>query len=187
MSTNNNDIQALKEKIIQLLEETANNPTEEGMKKLLKKTFQLTEKTALDKGKIDNYRKTLKEILNEQYIRLAYLSKALNKDTKERSLTALMEKLKSKGYSISRDLSKYTDSNPFKNLIYRLLELARLARRDALYAMLLRIYVIAGEKFPKELGEAFLPRYSDREFTLLLSAYLTGVQQGLLEQSTTKS
>ncbi|MGB9791252.1 MAG: type I-B CRISPR-associated protein Cas8b1/Cst1 [Thermacetogeniaceae bacterium] len=70
-----------------------------------------------------------------------------------------------------------TDENSKKNLVFRILELARLGRRDDVYHILLRTYIASGRTFPEELSRVFEVR-DDSLFRAGVFAYIAGVTAG---------
>jgi hypothetical protein len=91
----------------------------------------------------------------------------------------LIEKLKEEGLRLRKsDLKKAFDQQG-----YRILELVRAGKRDAVFYTILRIFVSAREKFPPELVEVFKPVYSDELFKIFLFSFLSSV---LVEEKTNK-
>lgn len=70
-----------------------------------------------------------------------------------------------------------TDENSKKNLVFRILELTRLGRRDDVYHILLRTYVANGWIFPEELSRVFEVK-DDSLFRTGIFAYIAGVTAG---------
>lgn len=70
-----------------------------------------------------------------------------------------------------------TDENSKKNLVFRILELARLGRRDDVYHILLRTYVANGQIFPEDLSRVFEVK-DDSLFRTGVFAYIAGVTAG---------
>ncbi|HHW41106.1 MAG TPA: type I-B CRISPR-associated protein Cas8b1/Cst1 [Syntrophomonadaceae bacterium] len=70
-----------------------------------------------------------------------------------------------------------TEENSKKNLVFRILELARLGRRDDVYHILLRTYVANGQIFPEELSRVFEVK-DDSLFRTGVFAYIAGVTAG---------
>jgi len=94
-------------------------------------------------------------------------------------VSELIEKLKEEGLDLRKsDLKKAFDQQG-----YRILELVRTGKRDAVFYTILRIFVSARKKFPSELVEAFKPVYSDELFKIFLFSFLSSV---LGEEKTNK-
>ncbi|MGC9101255.1 MAG: hypothetical protein ACP5HC_08395 [Caldisericum sp.] len=86
-------------------------------------------------------------------------------------VSELIEKLKEEGLRLRKsDLKKAFDQQG-----YRILELVRAGKRDAVFYTILRIFVSAREKFPPELVEVFKPVYSDELFKIFLFSFLSSV------------
>lgn len=67
-----------------------------------------------------------------------------------------------------------TDENAKKNLVFRILELTRLGRRDDVYHILLRTYIANNQIFPEELSRVFGLK-DDSLFRTGVFAYISGI------------
>ena len=102
---------------------------------------------------------------------------AIREARKPEAVSVLAERLKSLGYGAPESVQK-----ALENSLFRIMELARLGKREEVYYALLRAYVAQKEKFPEELAKAFKPIYDHQDFAVLVLSFLTGVQQSLYKK-----
>lgn len=84
----------------------------------------------------------------------------------------LIENLKRIGYGIAQNNNSIKDAINKEAL--RMLELARLGKKDAVIGMLMRIFTIRNVQIPKELIEALKPKYDINLFRAFIYAFISG-------------
>lgn len=95
--------------------------------------------------------------------------------------STLCEKLRGYGYRLRRDpkykqvYERVYDENKKqpKGLVYRILELTRLGKRDEVFFSLFNIF--QGEEISSSLAQAFSPIYSDDLFRTFVYSFLSGL------------
>lgn len=100
---------------------------------------------------------------------------AIAKAWTQKRLTTLMDRLRAHGVKVSKHNPTLKES--LERQAYRLMELVRSGRKDEALYLLLRAYLVSGERFYKGLLEAFFPIYSPEETKLLVFSYISGLTQ----------
>lgn len=108
-----------------------------------------------DRGKVVDLLKLFAEIKRRGGERVRYLN---------------IDRLREKG----RIGPLNTDENAKKNLVFRILELTRLGRREDVYHILLRTYIANNQIFPEELSRVFELK-DDLLFKTGVFAYISGI------------
>lgn len=98
--------------------------------------------------------------------------RGLLKDLKKSEPDFLIENLKRIGYGIAQNNNSIKDAINKEAL--RMLELARLGKKDAVIGMLMRIFTIRNVQIPNELIEALKPKYELNLFRAFIYAFLSG-------------
>lgn len=142
--------------------------------KLLKETIAL-EKDAENKKQIDQ--------AAEKLINLYYTLRCTPDKNSGNRGGEIMEKVDV--YSLIREGKNgplNISSNAQRGLVYRILELARLGRKEEVFYMLLRLYVSEGKPFPERLSR-LLELSDTSSFTAGIFAYLFGVTQSIAKEA----
>jgi len=96
----------------------------------------------------------------------------LLKDLQRSEPDFLIENLKRAGYGIAQNNKSIKDAINKEAL--RMLELARLGKKEAVIGMLMRIFTIKNAQIPQELIEALKPKYDINLFRAFIYAFLSG-------------
>jgi len=99
----------------------------------------------------------------------------------------LCDRLRNYGFRL-RDKEVYKrfydkDKNAVKGIVFRLLELARLGKRDEVLHIILREFVTSQQEVDQNLLNAFNPKYSDESFRTLIYSFLSGLLGSSLSNS----
>lgn len=94
----------------------------------------------------------------------------LNKLLKQKSPDYLLERIMSDSYRVSKNKELKEALN---NQIYKIMEATRTGKRDVVIGILLRIFVVHKQEFPKSLIQALKQEYDDNLFKSFIYAFLS--------------
>ncbi len=102
----------------------------------------------------------------------------LYKSFSHTNVSELAEKLRGIGYGLRENSSIYErfydkEKKKLKGIVYRIMELTRLGKREEVYFTLLHEF--QGGEFPWELSRAFNPIYPDDIFKIFIYSFLSGI------------
>lgn len=95
------------------------------------------------------------------------------------NISTLCDRLRSYGFTL-RDKEVYErfydkEKKVPQGVVYRILELTRLGKRDEVFYIILREFATVGKEVGKELIQAFNPKYSLESFKTLIYSFLSGL------------
>lgn len=90
-------------------------------------------------------------------------------DLKKYEPDFLIERLKNAGYRLSNNKEL---KEAFEKLSFRLLEQIRLGKKDTVVGMIIRVFMVHGEKIPVELIEALKNKHDINMFRAYMYAFL---------------
>ncbi len=102
----------------------------------------------------------------------------LYKSFSHTNTSELADKLRGIGYSLRENSTIYErfydkEKKKLKGIVYRIMELTRLGKRDEVYFTL--IHEFQGVEFPFLLARAFNPIYPDDIFKIFVYSFLSGI------------
>ncbi len=102
----------------------------------------------------------------------------LYKEFLHKNVSDLPDKLRNIGYSLRENSSIYErfydkEKKKLKGIVYRIIELTRLGKREEVYFTLLHEF--QGVEFPFLLARAFNPIYPDDIFKIFIYSFLSGI------------